>query len=687
MLENVLAAYSILFVSFSYFSFPAGVMTGLSVFRLFNYSTSLATFQTEYTSTGDRLMQVSGVRVTYNTQLEGSRLIAIEMMNRETGVYKPLERLNYYKFATDSWNCEGFDPFPALLGSELVVDDEKPGSTGSLLVQTITADFLSQLQDPYDTSIQGRLVNNTSSLDPMNWTQTEDSCKAGTYWNANFLTCFACPVIGNVTFDEEFVEFADVSGSDVHHPGQARLYNNGDSPVSVILESKPPWIEFENDGLKELRTLDPGTPLLINFAASSYYVEAGYAQRTISFGVLDGGNFPGCTGTDATLDVRFRVHPKPKLFKPEEILIVGLSLMSLLIALSLACGGIVKYHREHRVVKALQPEFLQIICLGVCVVALAILPMSLEDEISSQTGRDMACMASPWLLSLGFNIIMSALFVKLRRINTVMNSGFRRTTVTAKEAAIPFCLLFGVNIVVLTLWTFVDPLRWEVREVEDDKSRLYGSCSDIGVGGWVLVALTVLVNVCALILACIEAFKARNISTEYSESKSLGHALFSWTQIIIVGVPLLSLISGDNPSARYFLEVSLIFAACLSMLVLIFGQVFVQLGRRIETPVRASVRISGLSFPSGPGSGFPSSEYFTQKTKESSSHNTSGGSSSLKPAPNSSLVAEPSGCDSDAASSDHHGSSAEIAPSAVDSVISEGPMGWHAKTIPEDAAV
>jgi 2',3'-cyclic-nucleotide 2'-phosphodiesterase (5'-nucleotidase family) len=52
-------------------------LSGLSLFRVFNFSTSIATFEGDYTPEGDRLFQVSGIRITYNTQLPNSRLISI----------------------------------------------------------------------------------------------------------------------------------------------------------------------------------------------------------------------------------------------------------------------------------------------------------------------------------------------------------------------------------------------------------------------------------------------------------------------------------------------------------------------------------------------------------------------------------------------------------------------------------
>lgn len=56
--------------------------------------------------------------MTYNTELDGSdagRLISVDVWDNETEDYVPLERLKMYKFATDSWMCDHFTPYPSLL--------------------------------------------------------------------------------------------------------------------------------------------------------------------------------------------------------------------------------------------------------------------------------------------------------------------------------------------------------------------------------------------------------------------------------------------------------------------------------------------------------------------------------------------------------------------------------------------
>jgi len=174
---------------------------------------SVATFEGVDTEDGGRLLQVSGMRVTCNTKLEGSRIVAIDIHDRHANIYRPLDRLQIYKFATDSYLCDAYTPFPSLLGSNaLVVEGEQPGKIKGFLFQELLADYLANTttaEMPYRTWLQtqARLVNLTSTIEVMNFIETEDGCVPGMFWKADIETCLSCPADVDVTFSKQDIEF------------------------------------------------------------------------------------------------------------------------------------------------------------------------------------------------------------------------------------------------------------------------------------------------------------------------------------------------------------------------------------------------------------------------------------------------------------------------------------------------
>jgi hypothetical protein len=67
----------------------------------------------------------------------------------------------------------------------------------------------------------------------------------------------------------------------------------------------------------------------------------------------------------------------------------------------------------------------------------------------------------------------------------------------------------------------------------------------------------------------VEAYRARKISDEFSESKYIGFAMASMLQALLLGLPLGVLVT-NNPAARLFTYSGIIFLISMSLLLLIF---------------------------------------------------------------------------------------------------------------------
>lgn len=173
-------------------------------------------------------------------------------------------------------------------------------------------------------------------------------------------------------------------------------------------------------------------------------------------------------------------------------------------------------------------------------------------------------MATPWLLSMGACIVFSALFSKLWRLNRLLGSGFRRFVLKEKDVILPAVVIFSLNIIILICWTIMSPLQWERVPVDSQPWNTVGVCASeneaVETGCWVAIGC---INFGALILSCWQAYHARNHSDELSEAKGIVFAMFSWLQLTIVGVPVLLLIDQDDVAARYFIQIGLVFLACM----------------------------------------------------------------------------------------------------------------------------
>ena len=406
-----------------------GRMNGVHLFQLLNYSMSVATFEGEDTDDGGRLLQSSGLKVTYNTELSPNRIISIEVMDRESGQFKPIDRLQMYEFATDSYLCDGYKPFPSLLGSDnLVVEGEQPVTIiEGVLFQEMAADFLNattSIDAPYNSNTQNRLVNDTAATEVLNLIQSEDSCAPGEYWESDIQSCMHCPMNFDVTFSKKLIEF---EATDQERVESITLTNNEDFYVAIIPKKLPDWLVLDSvesvyAGSDIPTILGAGESLQFSMSIISSELEEGTVYVTIAFGVLDGGDYHGCVGSDAGFDITMRVLPTEQLNQLGSIRAAGFTLFGIIAITSISFAVFVICHRQQQVVKALQPIFLLCICGGVLVLGSSIIPLSIDDELASQRGCDISCMALPWLICLGFSVAISALFAKLWRINKLFTA-------------------------------------------------------------------------------------------------------------------------------------------------------------------------------------------------------------------------------------------------------------------------
>jgi len=180
----------------------------------------------------------------------------------------------------------------------------------------------------------------------------------------------------------------------------------------------------------------------------------------------------------------------------------GFALMAIALLASLGTTIWVYLHHEHRVVKAAQPYFLYLICSGAAVCAFAIFPLSFDESYgwsSRQLSR--ACMSIPWISSLGYMLTYCALFSKLWRVNKVLQPVRRKIDI--KQVLWPFLLLVALTVLILSLWTGLDPLKWEREEINSITGESIGQCQ-----GEVMVAFLVPLIIVLLIPALLTGYMA-----------------------------------------------------------------------------------------------------------------------------------------------------------------------------------
>jgi hypothetical protein len=103
---------------------------------------------------------------------------------------------------------------------------------------------------------------------------------------------------------------------------------------------------------------------------------------------------------------------------PTWALVMGLFFCGIMMAASIGWCLWSIINRKQRMVRASQPFFLIMLCIGTFLIASSIIPTSFQEPMN-ETALNVGCMLFPWLLCIGFVTAFSALFTKNGRINAV----------------------------------------------------------------------------------------------------------------------------------------------------------------------------------------------------------------------------------------------------------------------------
>lgn len=169
---------------------------GYKFWQLMNVSLYFYSGSSAHDPVADRFIQGQGYRIEYDSSKPRftNRLLSIEIRNKTTGRYEPLERTKYYTLATDAymfnWMPESGPILKTAYRGESFVDP-----FGTDLRQVAFAKYLND-HSPYDELTSGNLipVNNANGARvPMDWRQSPSDCGGLSFWDAGIVTCVACP--------------------------------------------------------------------------------------------------------------------------------------------------------------------------------------------------------------------------------------------------------------------------------------------------------------------------------------------------------------------------------------------------------------------------------------------------------------------------------------------------------------
>ena len=360
------------------------------------------------------------------------------------------------------------------------------------------------------------------------------------------------------------------------------VINSGTLSVRLSVRLIPGWIQLHLESVEDnALILAPNEERSLYFTASSQDLNLGATSSFITFSVQD-DDFPDCYyDQELTATVTIRVNSEVELNQLHTIRAYGYTLAFLICVASAGWSLWTLRNSQHNVVRSAQPIFLHMMCLGTFFLGLSIIPLGIDDAVASQRGCDIACQSFAWLMALGFSIAFSALFSKIWRINQIFRASrhCQKVRITARHVVIPLLVILSLNMICLTTWTVVDPLKWVRSPVYESNGLLehksFGRCSLHGsTFSTVCMCLILTVNFAAMMMALIQLYQSFDAVGKFlEEAKMLAIAMASMMQVFLTGLPILVIVT-NNPPLSFFVKTTTIFVVAMSLLLLTFCPMF-----------------------------------------------------------------------------------------------------------------
>lgn len=145
----------------------------------------------------------------------------------------------------------------------------------------------------------------------------------------------------------------------------------------------------------------------------------------------------------------------------------------------------------------------------------------------------------------------------------------------AAQVILPLVLLVAMNTTTSICWTAIAPLRF-VRTLEEGTDPWnrslgsYGHCRSADVGGSIPYLVVIgTITTAALVIANFQAYRARNVRTEFNESVYIAMGNASFLQAILTCLPVIFL-TRESPQAYFIVLSVVLFILSSAILVCMF---------------------------------------------------------------------------------------------------------------------
>lgn len=236
------------------------------------------------------------------------------------------------------------------------------------------------------------------------------------------------------------------------------------------------------------------------------------------------------------------------------------------ISISLIILIIVVINRDEPTIRASTFSFCILILLGAIMMQTSTLLWSFNGSTDKQ------CQGFAWLLFLGAGLMFQSLFIKTFRLWKIFITSELKVVKFTVFDLFKYLSIFVVfDIVYLTIWTIVDPIKSRLYSPDVHRLALnYYTCTtgDSGIGTNLAIGLLV-VKLAIMIFGCFISISVRNIPENFNESHYIGISLYCSAFTLLIGLPIVLLNIGSR-EFNYIIRTSMVILISFSVMIPLF---------------------------------------------------------------------------------------------------------------------
>lgn len=207
--------------------------------------------------------------------------------------------------------------------------------------------------------------------------------------------------------------------------------------------------------------------------------------------------------------------------------VVSLFLCALSVVICSVILGITIYFRHEKCMRRSQLVFVYVFLSGAILLNITILLLITPNS-------DAMCMARPWFFNLLATVMFAPLLMKLHRVDCIFNNPkLKSIRITNETVAAQVGALLVVDVVILVLWTVLQPPRALVRNTL--YPSVYAGVSDVACNTGIDSTFEIIMlfyKICLLAFGVMKAVRTWSIPSDISEAKQFAIAIYN---IAIIG--------------------------------------------------------------------------------------------------------------------------------------------------------